>query len=116
MFNNHMSGSKRPLHQVPLDLKEEAFSNTDTWKLALWFEMNPSMKKMVRQTAYFLGAPEISRWCHKLWETGVSPSGITLQRVDWIEIDKLWQDEAQRLVDGTQRAIDHYTFKEWHDC
>lgn len=116
MFNNHMSGSKSLLRQVPLDLKEDKFSNTDTWKMALWFEMNPSMKKTVRQTSYFLGAPEISRWCHKLWETGVSPTGIMLQRVDWTEIDKLWQDEAQRLVDETQRVIDHYTFKEWHEC
>ena len=116
MFNNRMSGSSRILRQVPLDLKEAAFSTTDTWKIALWFELNPSMKKMVRQTAYFLGAPEISRWCHKLWTSGTSPTGAVLQRVDWTEIDNLWQDEAQRLVDETQKAIDHYTFKEWHDC
>ena len=116
MFNNYMSGSKRPHRQVPLDLKEEKFSNTDTWKMALWFELNPSMKKMVRQTAYFLGAAEISRWCYKLWETGATPSGIMLEQVDWTEIDKLWQEEAQRVVDETQRFLDHGTFKEWHEC
>ena len=116
MFNNHMSGSKRSFRKPPLDLKEEKFSTRETWKMAVWFELNPSMKKMVRQTAYYLGAPEISRWCHKLWESGVSPSGINLQKVNWIEIDELWIEEAQQLVNETQKIIDHYTFKEWHEC
>ena len=116
MFNKFMSGSSGSHRVPPHELKEECFSNLDTWKLAVWFEMNQPMKKMVRQTSYYLGAPEISRWCHKLWASGETPAAIILQRVDWIELDALWSAESQRLFAETQKLIDYHAFKEWHEC
>ena len=116
MFNKFMSGSSS-VHRIPAHaLKEECFSNNDTWKLAVWFEMNPPMKKMIRQTSYYLGAPEISRWCHEIWSSGETPIGVVLHQVKWTELNKLWQTESQRLFTETQKMIDHYTFKEWHEC
>ena len=111
-----MSGSIGSHRIPPQKLKEECFSNPDTWKLAIWFEMNQQMKKMVRQTSYYLGPAEISRWCHKFWSSGETSEGIILERVDWTELDALWCAESQRLFAETQKLIDYHVFKEWYKC
>ena len=111
-----MSGSGS-IHKVPSQaLKAECFSTPETWKLAVWFEMNLSMKKMVRQTSYYFGASEISRWCHKLWTSGITPDGVVLSRVHWKELHQLWSDQSQRLFEETQKALDYHVFKEWYEC
>jgi hypothetical protein len=116
MSNSLISGSSRG-HRIPQELlKETNFSNTNTWKLALWFELNAHVKRIVRKTSYYIGATEIERWCHDLWASGMTPEGIELKQVDWNELDRLWSTQSKKLFDETQKMLDYRVFKEWNEC
>jgi len=116
MSNNFISDSSR-VHRIPQELlKVTNFSNANTWKLAVWFELNPHVKRIVRKTSYYIGAAEIARWCRKLWTSGITPDGVELKQVDWHELHGLWANQSKKLFDETQKVLDHSVFKEWHEC
>lgn len=116
MSNSAITGSSWN-HRIPEELlKETNFSNVETWRLALWFEMNPDVKRMVRKTSYYIGASEIERWCYKLWASGQTPDGVILNNVDWAEIDALWSAQSKKMFDKTQKLLDFRYFKKWHEC
>ena len=116
MVNKYISGSGSP-HRIPQEeLEEGNFTNSDTWRMAVWFELNPAIKRFVRQTSYYLGAPEIKRLCYKWWEDTNAPSGICLESVDWKEVNSLWNNQSKRVFAETQKLLDHHAFKKWYEC